>query len=36
LGPFKMVKHLEIRWPSGIRQILENVPANQIHSVKVA
>jgi hypothetical protein len=34
LGPFKTVKHLEIRWPSGIRQILENVPANQIHSVK--
>jgi hypothetical protein len=28
------VKQLEIRWPSGIRQVLKDIAANQIHSVE--
>jgi len=34
IGPFKTVKQLEIRWPSGIRQVLKDIAANQIHSVE--
>jgi enediyne biosynthesis protein E4 len=34
LGPFKTVKQLEIRWPSGIRQVLKNLAGNQIQSVE--
>jgi hypothetical protein len=34
LGPFKTAKQVEIKWPSGIRQILKDVPANQIHKVE--
>jgi enediyne biosynthesis protein E4 len=34
LGPFKTVKQVEIRWPSGVHQILRDVPANQIRRVE--
>ncbi|HEY1579594.1 MAG TPA: CRTAC1 family protein [Terracidiphilus sp.] len=34
VGPFKRVKEVEIKWPSGIRQVLKDVPANQIHEVE--
>jgi hypothetical protein len=34
LGPIKTVKQLEIRWPSGERQVLKNLPANQIHRIE--
>ena len=34
LGPFHSVKLVEIRWPSGTRQVLRDVPANQIHQIK--
>ena len=30
LGPAKRVDEIEIRWPSGTKQVLENVPADQI------
>jgi hypothetical protein len=33
LGPFKTVKQLEVRWPSGTRQVLRDLPANQIHQI---
>ena len=33
LGKFKTVKQLEIRWPSGVRQVLKDLPANQIHQL---
>ena len=33
LGPFKAVKQLEVRWPSGVRQVLTDIPANQIHQI---
>ena len=33
LGAFKTVKQLEIRWPSGVRQVLKDFPADQIHRV---
>jgi len=36
LGPAKMVDEVEIRWPSGITQVLKNVPADQILHVKEA
>ena len=34
LGPSKAVEKIEIRWPSGTLQTLENVPADQILKVK--
>jgi hypothetical protein len=34
LGPFKIVKEVEIRWPSGARQVLKDVPANRILRVE--
>jgi enediyne biosynthesis protein E4 len=34
LGAAQRVEKLEIWWPSGIRQTLENVPANQILTVR--
>jgi enediyne biosynthesis protein E4 len=34
LGPFKAVKQLEIRWPSGVRQELKDLPANRIHRIE--
>jgi enediyne biosynthesis protein E4 len=34
LGTFKSIKQVEIRWPSGERQILRELPANRIHRVE--
>jgi hypothetical protein len=34
LGQFKTVKQVEIRWPSGLHQVLKNIPANQIHRIE--
>ena len=34
LGKDETVTRLEVRWPSGIRQLLENVPTNQVLTVK--
>jgi hypothetical protein len=34
LGAFKAIKQVEIRWPSGERQILRDLPANRIHRVE--
>jgi len=34
LGSFKNVKQLEIRWPSGQRQVVKNLSANQIHRIE--
>jgi hypothetical protein len=33
LGPFKTVKQLEVRWPSGTRQVLRDLPANRVHRI---
>ncbi len=33
LGLFKTVKQLEVRWPSGTRQVLRDVPANEVHRI---
>jgi hypothetical protein len=33
LGPFKVVKELEVRWPSGARQVLKDLRADQIHHI---
>ncbi|MEJ2007524.1 MAG: CRTAC1 family protein [Acidobacteriota bacterium] len=33
LGRFKSVKQLEIRWPSGVRQTLKDLPANRVHRI---
>jgi hypothetical protein len=33
LGAFKIVKQLEVRWPSGTRQVLRDLPANQVHRI---
>jgi enediyne biosynthesis protein E4 len=34
LGSAKAIQHLEILWPSGRKQVLDGVPANQILTVK--
>jgi hypothetical protein len=34
LGKDETVTKLEVRWPSGIRQLLENVPTNQVLTLK--
>jgi len=34
LGAFKGIKQLEIRWPSGERQILRDLPGNRVHRVE--
>lgn len=34
LGAFKAVKQVEIRWPSGVRQVLKDLPANRIHRIE--
>jgi enediyne biosynthesis protein E4 len=34
LGAFKTVKQVEIRWPSGVRQILRDVPGGRLHTVE--
>ena len=33
LGQFKTVKEVDIRWPSGVHQVLRDIPANQFHRV---
>jgi len=33
LGPCKAVKQVEVRWPSGVRQGLRDLPADQIHRI---
>src|SRR5213082_916693 len=30
---FKTVKQLDVRWPSGVRQVLTDLPANQVHQI---
>jgi hypothetical protein len=34
LGASKLVRELEVRWPSGTRQLLHGVKADQILTVK--
>jgi hypothetical protein len=34
LGKAKVAERVEIRWPSGIEQVLENVPVNQVLRVR--
>ena len=34
LGPDRSAREIEIRWPSGARQVLTNVPADQVLKVK--
>jgi hypothetical protein len=34
VGPFKTVKEIEIKWPSGIRQVVKDLPANKIHRIE--
>jgi len=34
LGPAKRIREIEIRWPSGIRQVLQDVAPNQILKVR--
>jgi len=34
LGAFKGIKQVEIRWPSGERQILRDLPGNRVHRVE--
>lgn len=34
IGSFKVVKQVEIRWPSGTRQVLRNLAANRFHRVE--
>jgi hypothetical protein len=36
LGPFTSVKQVEIKWPSGIHQVVKDLPANQIHKIEEA
>ncbi|MXZ01832.1 hypothetical protein F4Y93_14760 [Candidatus Poribacteria bacterium] len=33
LGPNATVDRLEVRWQSGVRQVFENLPANQEHTI---
>ena len=33
LGPAKVVDEIEIKWPSGIRQVLKKVAADQVVKV---
>lgn len=34
LGDSTVVREIEIRWPSGIRQVIQNVPADRVVTVK--
>jgi hypothetical protein len=34
VGSFKTIKELEIRWPSGQRQVLKDLPANRIQRIE--
>ena len=36
LGPFTTAKQLEIKWPSGIHQVVNNLAANKIHKIEEA
>ncbi|MFZ0303254.1 MAG: CRTAC1 family protein [Terracidiphilus sp.] len=36
LGPFTTAKQLEIKWPSGTRQVVKDLPANKIHKIEEA
>jgi hypothetical protein len=36
LGPFTTAKRIEIKWPSGTKQVLNDLPANKIHRVEEA
>jgi len=36
IGPFTTIKQLEIKWPSGIRQVVKDLPANKIHKIEEA
>ena len=34
LGQFKTVRQVEIHWPSGVKQVLKDLPANRIHRIE--
>jgi hypothetical protein len=34
LGASKRIREIEISWPSGIRQVLRDVPADQVLKVE--
>ena len=34
LGAFKTVKQLDIRWPSGTRQVLKDLPGGRLHRIE--
>jgi hypothetical protein len=34
LGASKMIREVDIKWPSGTHQVLHNVPADQIRTVE--
>ena len=34
LGTSKVIREIEIHWPSRIRQVLRNVPADQILTIQ--
>jgi len=36
LGPFTSAKEVEIKWPSGTRQVVKDLPANKIHKIEEA
>jgi len=36
IGPFTEIKQLEIKWPSGSKQVVKDLPANQIHKIEEA
>jgi len=34
LGQFKTVQQVDIRWPSGIHQVLKDISVNQFHRIE--
>jgi len=34
LGASKMIREIEIKWPSGIHQVLQNIAADQILTIE--
>jgi len=36
LGPFTTAKRVEIKWPTGIKQVLTDLPGNKIHRIEEA
>jgi hypothetical protein len=34
LGEQSLIEHLEVRWPSGTKQVLENIDADQMLRIK--